>query len=78
MNLRKIKKMEAKPDISPYSYTWTTEYPNWVLEKEEVDGHSEYFIRNPVANRALLFSSPPLKQAICEEMLKRGCRVVDC
>lgn len=69
--------MEPCIDISPYAYLWTSEYPNWVLRDVSRDGHSSFLIQNVVTDEVLLVSLPALEQAILEEMLKRGCRVID-
>lgn len=69
--------MESSPDISRYSYLWTSEFPNWVLREMENDGRRSFLIENELTNRVLIISKPALESALCDEMLKRGCRVID-
>jgi hypothetical protein len=69
--------MAPFPDTTRYSYLWDSEYPNWALLEGWIDGTKEFLIVNVVSREVLLVSNSALKKAICDEMLKHGCRIVD-
>lgn len=70
--------MESTPDISSYSYLWTTEFPNWVLldlGNDEKGLPSRLVVNRQ--GRPLLITDNASSAAVKEEMLKHGCKVVN-
>jgi len=71
--------MEPTPDISRYSYLWTTEAADWALLNVDPDvgDRPRYLITNTKDKSALIIENDATSQAVKDEMRRKGCRVIE-